>query len=246
MPGVDATLFVAGDVHLDGGPSAFAGFLDRLAQRPPARLVILGDLVDWWIESDGSVRRHAGVLGRLKALRRRGWWIEIVRGNREATAGRRLACAAGARLVWPAAEHRVGGLIVRIVHGDRLVHDPPYRAWAAVAASFPFRWWRLLHPAWMQVVVARLLRRGSRGNRTGRRILLDRRRVAAAGRGADLLIAGHIHQAWRRTVGGVDLILAGDWPAGLERWVEVHPDGTVLRLVRSSETSSDRPVGDRH
>ena len=37
-------LYVCGDVHCDGGDPTFANWLDALAKRPPARLVILGDL----------------------------------------------------------------------------------------------------------------------------------------------------------------------------------------------------------
>ena len=38
---------------------------------------------------------------------------------------------------------------------------------------------------------------------------------AAAARGADVLLAGHIHEAWCRHVRGTELWLVGDWPCGI-------------------------------
>nr|MBA3847889.1 hypothetical protein [Planctomycetota bacterium] len=90
-------------------------------------------------------------------------------------------------------------------------------------------------PAPAQDLIARFLRRRSRARQERRtprdRVFIDRRRVQAAGRGVDTLIAGHIHQAWRRPVGGVDLILVGDWPGDLGRWVEGYADGRLERVA---------------
>jgi UDP-2,3-diacylglucosamine pyrophosphatase LpxH len=63
-------------------------------------------------------------------------------------------------------------------------------------------------------------------------VFIDRRRVQAAARGADTLVAGHIHQSWRRRLGGVDLILVGDWPGRLGQWVEGYPDGRLEQVRR--------------
>jgi len=229
----DPVLYVAGDVHHDGSDDGFAHWLDALAARPPARLVILGDLVEWWVDDGGSSARHEPVLARLRALRARGWTVEVVRGNREQVAGRAFEVACGCRLRWPRLDVVLGGRVVRIVHGDRLVHDPGYRAWAALSRSFFFQAWQRLHPAVLQEMVAGVLRRTSRGNRPQqagrRRIFLDPRRVRAAARGADVLLAGHIHESWRRNVGGVDLILVGHWPPGRGHWVEGFADGRLER-----------------
>jgi len=223
-------VYIAGDVHLGSphGGVGFARWLDWLASRPPVRLVILGDLFEYWLESSAAVARHAVVLERLRQLRDRGWHIELVRGNREMVAGRRLEIAGGLRL------HRrldllVGGRRLRVVHGDRLCHDPGYRALAALMASFWQRAWQALHPPAMQDVVARWMRRRSRGNRpmTGRRIFIDPRRVVASSRGCDHLIAGHVHQAWTRVVRGCPLTLVGDWPGSSGHWLEVQTDGRI-------------------
>ena len=96
-------LYIAGDVHLhgadDGNP--FPDFLDELARRSPARLVILGDLFEYWLEAERVVAFHEHVLGRLRALKASGWRLDLVCGNREFAAGRRLAIASGCTLNWP-------------------------------------------------------------------------------------------------------------------------------------------------
>ncbi len=225
-------LYIAGDVHHDGSDPGFARWLDGLAQRTPARLVLLGDVVEWWIDGGSCADRHAPVLSRLRRLRDAGWRIDIIRGNREMVANRAFEIACGCRLVWPRLDVQLGPVRLRIVHGDRLVHDPGYHAWSALSRSFPFRWWQRLHPALMQELVALFMRRTSRGNRpatTMRRIFIDPRRVRAAARGTDVLIAGHVHESWRRQVGGIDLILAGHWPWSRGHWVEGYADGRLER-----------------
>jgi UDP-2,3-diacylglucosamine hydrolase len=231
-------IYVVGDVHLSGGERethapAFLRFLADLQRKPPARLVILGDLFDYWLETPDAERRYAHALAALKALRAAGWRLDLVQGNRELAGGRRLALATGCALHPRRLDIDLAGRRLRVVHGDRLVHDPGYRLFAAWISSFWHRWWQRLHPAWMQDLVAAALRRRSEAGRRAtyrQRIFIDRRRVQAAARGADTILAGHIHQSWRRTVGGVDLILVGDWPGGIGHWVEGFADGTLIRL----------------
>lgn len=231
-PVQDAVLYIAGDVHLVAGDGPFVAFLDRLAQRTPARLVILGDLFEYWLESSACVARYAPVLERLRRLRAAGWRLDLVRGNRELAAGRRLAMASGCHLHWPRLDLRLGGVRLRIVHGDRLMCDPGYRLLATWLSSFWHRAWQQAVPTLAQEGVARLLRRRSqisqeRRQRTGRRPFIDPRRVVAAARGCDVLIAGHVHEAWRRRLRGVELILVGDWPSPRGHWLEVSATGII-------------------
>jgi UDP-2,3-diacylglucosamine hydrolase len=231
-------LYVAGDVHLDGGANAFPDFLDRLARRPPARLVILGDLFEYWLETDLMARLHEGVLSRLRRLKAAGWQLDLVLGNREFAAGRLLAARSGCRVHWPYLDLTMGARRLRIVHGDRLCYDPGYRAFAAFMRAFFWRGWYPAFPGPVQDLVARFLRSRSKAKQRRRydcppgtrpRVFIDRRKVQGSARTCDTLIAGHIHQSWRRTIGGIDLILVGDWPVGRGHWVEGYRDGRLER-----------------
>lgn len=234
-------LYIAGDVHLDGGANAFPEFLDHLATRAPARLVILGDLFEYWTETTEMAVLHDNVLGRLRRLRAAGWWLDLVLGNRELAGERLLAARSGCRVHWPSLDLVLAGRRIRIVHGDRLCHDPGYRAYAAFMRSFFWRAWHPAFPGVAHALVARFLRARSQAKQRRRyerppgsrpRVFIDRRKVQGSARGCDTLIAGHIHQSWRRTIGGVDLILVGDWPAGVGHWVEVYADGRLERIER--------------
>jgi UDP-2,3-diacylglucosamine hydrolase len=238
-------LYIAGDIHLPGTPedarSAFVRFLDRLAARPPARLVLLGDLFEYWLETGAAAARYEPVLSRLRALADAGWRLDLVRGNRELAGGRMLEVSTGCRLHWPRLDLALGNRRVRVVHGDRLCHDPGYRFFSAWIVSFWHRVWQIVHPAPLQDAVARALRRGSRSHqlerqaarppRARQRVFIDRRRVQASGRGVDTVIAGHIHESWRRAIGGVDLILVGHWPGDVGHWIEGYADGRLERVT---------------
>lgn len=232
-------LYIAGDVHLDGSINAFPDFLEQLSTRPPARLVILGDLFEYWLETATMASMHEAVLGRLRRLKAAGWRLDLVLGNREFAAGRLLAARSGCRLHWPMLDLRLGARRLRIVHGDRLCHDPGYRVFAAFMRAFFWRGWYPAFPGVVQDLVARFLRGRSRAKQRHRRerppgtrprVFIDRRKVQGSARTCDTLIAGHIHQSWRRTIGGVDLILVGDWPAGTGHWVEGFADGRLERM----------------
>ncbi len=51
-------------------------------------------------------------------------------------------------------------------------------------------------------------------------------------------MAGHIHQSWRRTIGGVDVLLVGDWPAAASHWIEGFSDGRLERVARDFSSSA--------
>ena len=228
-------IYVAGDVHLSGDEAddhPFHRWLARLAAMPPARLVILGDLVEYWLETDAAVARQHRLLSGLRRLRAAGWQLDLVRGNRELTAGRQLASAFSGRVHWPYLDLVTPRGVVRVVHGDRLIRDPGYRTFAAGINTFWFRVFQDLHPAWIQDAVARFLRRRSQAKQRQprmRRPFIDPRRVAGSARGCVHLIAGHIHEQWTRPVRGIPLTLVGDWSGGLGRWVTVDDDGSVLQ-----------------
>ncbi|MFW5858585.1 MAG: metallophosphoesterase [Planctomycetota bacterium] len=234
--------YILGDVHISQAPSGLPAFLERLAARRPARLVILGDLFEYWIDVASMQHAHRPTLARLRALRAAGWRVDLVRGNREMVAGRMLAKEFGGRIHWPELRFIVAGLRVRVTHGDRLCDDPGHRLLVAGLRGFWFRAWQSCHPPLVQEAVARWMRRasrtqrvaryargarGARGDGAGRRIDFAPRRLAAALRDTDLLVTGHLHRRARARVGGIEHIRVGHWPGRRGNWVEIDIDGSV-------------------
>ncbi len=231
-------LYIVGDVHLTGAEGAFHAFLDRLAARGPARLVILGDLFEYWLDSEASERRYGGCLRRLRRLAAAGWRLDLVVGNREMSSGRRLATATRCQVHWPALDLVLGPRRLRVVHGDRLCRDPGYHLLFAVLSGFWLRACKACLPPLVQERIARWMRRRSRLAQLRRRRhrrpqgarleMLDPARIRGSARGAETVVAGHIHQQWRREIAGVDLILVGDWSRSDGRWVEGQADGRLV------------------
>ncbi|TVR47001.1 MAG: hypothetical protein EA402_01905 [Planctomycetota bacterium] len=225
---------VCGDVHLRVGEvSAFTAFLDRLLLAPPQHLIILGDLFDYWLDNQSFTRSYESLFVQLHRLHASGVHLHLVLGNRELVAGPHLQAAAPWRVLRRRLDIECQGRRLRIVHGDRLVRDPGYRFFASVLESWWFRAWQACAPFALHQRIARLLRAGSQ--RKGRRNaeigpplrLLDPRRVEAAGRGVQSLIAGHIHQQWHHRIRGIDCHLCGHWEATEGRWLELSTDGGV-------------------
>jgi hypothetical protein len=47
-----------------------------------------------------------------------------------------------------------------------------------------------------------------------------------------VLLAGHVHDVWRRRIRGVDMRLVGDWPDVAGHWVEGWRDGRLAAVAR--------------
>lgn len=227
--------YICGDVHLRSGDGAFLDFLQSLEHQPPARLVILGDLFEFWVDTAARVRDFAPVFAVARRLRAAGWQLDFVRGNREFTAGPHLRMALGARLHWPACTLEIGGRRIRVVHGDRLCHDPLYQLSAAFLRGFWFQAGALLLPPPVQNLAARLMRSLSTGRvrvyspglPNSPRFFIDPRRIVAAGRGADALIAGHVHRRVHCRVRGLEFALAGDWQANGGSYLAIDEAGRL-------------------
>lgn len=234
MPPTDApVVYIAGDVHLTGDGGPFMAWLDRLATRPAARLVILGDLFEYWIDTDESVQRYLGVFQRLRALRHLGWRIDLVLGNREMVSGRRLVAAVGVPVHWPSLVVPLGPRRIRVVHGDRLCGEVGHRALTALLRCFCFRAWQACHPDAVQDLVARWIRRASKAGQRRRRAGRRHPRIhplwlLGAMRGVDAVVAGHIHLQRHWRLSGAELLLVGDWPPEGGHWVEGHADGRLV------------------
>ncbi|HOJ33332.1 MAG TPA: UDP-2,3-diacylglucosamine diphosphatase [Candidatus Hydrogenedentes bacterium] len=145
------------DVHLKVPPAGrdvytvFLRFLRQVDPQTVSRLVILGDLFDFWFEY-----RHVIFSGYFDVLRRfadfhdAGMEVHFVCGNHDLWAGRFLERQLGFIIHPDRLRLRFGDLDVLMLHGDGInPRDVGYRIYKRFA-TFPIvvGAFRLLHPDW--------------------------------------------------------------------------------------------------
>ena len=160
---------VLSDVHLDvweGGRerrTEFAAFLRNL-DPAVARLIILGDLFDFWFEYEHVIfSGYFEVLRALAELRDRGVELHLVCGNHDFWAGRFLHEDLRFLVYRNPVVMDFGGRRVLFVHGDGLnKRDWGYRVYKRIARARPVIWaFRRLHPD-RAMGIARWVSRNSR------------------------------------------------------------------------------------
>ena len=194
---------VIGDLHLEleleDDVQRFLRWLEGAARVP--RLVILGDLFEYWIgpaqaESAGG----RAVLGALAARTASGMAIDVIPGNRDFLLDRRFEALSGARV-------HPGGLIGRsadgsrvlFLHGDELAtRDRDYQRLRRVLRSGPVRVCATRLPLGVSRSIARRLRRRSRravaSKPAAEKALQPSACSEFAGRSrAQTLVCGHAH-----------------------------------------------------
>jgi len=245
-----AAIFIS-DVHLPpqggGGPGArtkaFVSFLSDAAakaDRGPRALYILGDLFDYWFEPAGRIpREYLGACAAIRDATARGLHVVALPGNRDFLLGPGFARETGAWVARDVTIIDLGGERTLLTHGDLLAGaDRRYQHWRRFSRGWTFR--RFAHglPACLAERLAASLRAGSelekRTKHPASMRYSERTIASRVARGADIIIAGHVHEAGERTVevGGrrarvVALGAWGDSPGAHAEW-----DGTALRLVR--------------
>ncbi len=245
------TAIFISDVHLppegDGEPGprtvAFASFMADAAVRAesePRTLYILGDLFSYWFESAGRVPR--GFRNACAAIREatgRGLRVVVLPGNRDFLLGAGFARETGAVLACDEFLVDLGGTRTLVTHGDMLaVGDRRYQLWRRLARGGTFRRMARGLPGWVAERAAASLRAGSELEKRAKPLesmrYSGRALAARARRGADIIIAGHVHEPSDRKleVGGrtTRVITLGAWddsPGACAEW-----DGRSLRLIR--------------
>jgi len=241
-----ATLLLS-DIHLDVSPRGkqrmadFVAFLRAVDTSRINRIILLGDLFDFWFEYKHVI--FSGYLDVLRAfadLREHGVAFELVCGNHDFWAGRFLEQRLGFTVHTRPVEMDFGGRRVLMVHGDGLnPRDWWYRVYKRIARA---RWltavFRLLHPDWA-MALAQCVSKGSRrltraeDPRTGPEAQALRafaKQTLAQGE-ADVVVCGHSHYPVIEeypTPNGTGLYInTGDW---LYHRSYVEWDGTEFHL----------------
>jgi UDP-2,3-diacylglucosamine hydrolase len=156
---------VFADVHLkvDAANRAavdeFVAFLRSIDPAEFERLIVVGDLFDFWFEY-----RHAmfsgyfDVLRALADLRDHGVECHLVCGNHDLWAGRFFERELGVRVHRDSYAATLGDRRVLFIHGDGVnPADAAYKAYKRVAQSWiASAAFRLLHPDWAMAIAQRV------------------------------------------------------------------------------------------
>lgn len=243
---LEAGTHLIGDLHLDVEVDGAAErFLAFAAACDAPRLVILGDLFEYWVgDAQAATPGGRAVLVALRRLVDAGCPVDVIPGNRDFLLGARFEEASGARVRPRGFVGALpGGGRALVVHGDELCTlDRGYQRLRRVLRAAPLRWAAPRLPLVVSQAIARRLRRASRSALATKPPLEaeqqpDAVRSLAAAAGCDVLVCGHAHR-WR------DEQLAGG-----PRWLvlDAFGDGRDLLTVgRGGELdgrSSDEVAG---
>ena len=220
----DEKLIIISDAHLGAQSRAdeqikanrLLSFLQSRVSAP-SRLIICGDLFDFWFEYRYAVpRRHFSILAQLSLLVRNGVRIDYIAGNHDFWLGSFLEQEVGLHLHRDDLELEQAGKKIYLRHGDGLIQkDHGYRALKKVLRH-PFNvfLYRLLHPD-VGVPLALFFSQLSRNADKAACFKTDNEYRSFAfqkiEQGYDLVVLGHSHmpactpyrQGW--------YVNAGDW-----------------------------------
>lgn len=219
------------DVHLSVAPhgkekmAGFITFLRGIDSSRVERVIVLGDLFDFWFEYRHVIfSGYFEVLRAFADLRDAGVELHFVCGNHDFWAGRFLSNDLGFHVHPATLRLELGGKRVLLVHGDGI--DPAdygYRVYKRIArAPLVVKLFSLLHPDWA-MWLAQKVSHGSRylfmaddlseGNQV--KPLQAYARAALASGEADVVILGHSHypimEACPTPSGQGLYINSGDW-----------------------------------
>jgi len=204
---------ICSDVHLEDLPEGqanlkdFVAFLKDIDAEEFNRLILLGDLFDFWFEYRHVIfSGYFDVLRALADLRDRGVELHLVCGNHDFWAGRFLKNHLGMTVHQDDFRCTFESQRVLFVHGDGIdKRDYGYRLFKYVARSrLAVGLFGLIHPDWA-MAIARKVSSASRsvqknaepGNDRAARVIESFARGVLEAGEADAVLCGHSHHATR-------------------------------------------------
>lgn len=218
-------VYVVSDVHLGAVPEARAVSFVRWLRRirdDASRLVVNGDLFDFWFEY-GSVipRGHTRVLGALAEVVDAGVPVDFLGGNHDWWGGSFLEEEIGVAFHREPVTLRLNGLRTFVAHGDGLGSgDLGYRMLKRVLRSRLSRWgFRWLHPDVGAMVARRVSLTEERAaghvgaaEARARTLAEWARKKLRSEPDLDMVVLGHTHVPQLEEVEpGRYYVNAGDW-----------------------------------
>ena len=233
---------VIGDLHLDvEDPAALERFETWLAgARGAPRLVILGDLFEYWVgPAQGSLPGARRVTGALRRLVENGTAVDVIPGNRDFLLGADFERASGARIHENGfvGVPRDGGRVL-FLHGDELATlDHGYRRLRAVLRSPLVTGMAPWIPRPLALGLAARLRRASHRAVSAKpretlALQPDAVRAHARHHAADVLVCGHAHRFRDELFDGGPRWIVVDAFGGARDTLELFPGGFRVRVER--------------
>ncbi len=226
------------DVHLRLDRPDRGERLAALAGRigPADRVVIVGDLCDFWFASRqrrSDPMRCAG-LRALDGLRERGVDIRLLLGNHDAWLGPFYQERLGLEVVPQPLTIESFGHRVRAEHGHLTVQGKS--TWKALleGRAFLAGFGMIPHPvaAGLEMALDRVNARGKA--ESDRRLIEAYRGVADAHAGSvDLAVFGHVHRAHDDATREPRLVILGDWCSG-SGYLRIDESGAVHHVSRGT------------
>lgn len=236
-------LFVFSDAHLGSGLAADEqrkqeklSELFALIERDGDRVIILGDLFDFWFEYEDLIpKAHFGVLHQLQKLRDKGIGIEYVSGNHDFWMLDFFQKHMGIPVIPDRMETTYGALRLLLIHGDGLAKaDGGYRLLKRILRNRPAVWcYRNLLPSRFAYWLAHTVSGKSR-TYTARRdheFAADYSRFAEQqlALGFNAVLIGHLHIPVTETHHGGTYLNTGDF---IHHFTYAYSDGRTIELRR--------------
>lgn len=236
-------LYLFSDAHLGSGSPAEeadkVARIERLVDLVKAdgdRLIILGDLFDFWFEYKHAIPKdHHDVLFMLRSVVKRGITLEYISGNHDFWMGDYFEDQIGAILHRDTLDTEYAGKKLHLTHGDGLAEaDRGYRLLKRILRN-RFNYWayRKLPPDWA-IPLAKYVS-GSSRKHTVRRdptFVPDYEAYAKAkiAEGFDIVAIGHLHIPIRKELDGGVYLNTGDFIEHFT-YVRIDTDSICLKKI---------------
>lgn len=234
-------LYVFSDAHLGSGSiqdeqrkRERLTQLFRLIEQDGDRVIILGDLFDFWFEYPDLIpKAHFPVLHQLQNLRDRGIGIEYVSGNHDFWMLDFFGTHMGIRVIPDRLETTYGALRLLLVHGDGLAAaDRGYRMLKKILRNRPAVWcYRNLLPSRFAYWLAHTVSGTSRTYTTRRdhEFAADYSRFAQQhlASGFNAVLIGHLHIPVAEPHHGGTYLNTGDF---IHHFSYAYSDGRTVEL----------------
>ena len=239
------TVYLASDVHLRFDQPARAQRLARWVRQldPGDRLIIGGDLCDFWMASRTPQREllDCDGLRALAEFRSRGGILEILAGNHDLWLCPFYERALGASILSEPVDATFHGIRLHLVHGHLL---GARRLWKAWMESHEFYYAFGHVPSPLAAVLDHMLERKNSHDLEAdeRRHLAIFREYASSKRGrADLVVIGHVHRAVDDSASVPRMIVLGGWQKR-SSYLKIDESGASFHVVADEHEENQAPA----